>query len=126
MFEGVCDKSLVELPMVSTVNGPEFKIPSVSTNSGSRDSSSSGFPCFERRDDSIAWADRIYLSQMPPLWLAACGFLIHLTKSPLKLSMKIESSHWLFLLMLASIPLYIQQNWYHYLSTIPLYFHCKQ
>ena len=74
--------------MVSTVNDREFRIPSVSATSVSTDSSSSDFPCFERRDDSIAWADQICLSQTPPMWLAAGGFLIHLTKSPPRLCMK--------------------------------------
>ena len=74
--------------MVYTVNGREFRIPSVSATSVSRDSSSSYFPCIERRDDSIARADLICLSQTPPMSLAAGGFLIHLTKSPPRLCMK--------------------------------------
>ena len=73
--------------MVSTVNGCEFRIRSVSANSISRDSLSNDFLCVEGRDDSITQADLICLSQMPPMWLAAGGFLIHLTKSP-RLCMK--------------------------------------
>ena len=88
MFDGQMSKSFVALLMVSTVNGREFRIPSVSATSVSRDSLSSDFPCVERRDDSIVWADLICLSQIPTIWLAASGFLIHLTKSPPKLSMK--------------------------------------
>ena len=74
--------------MVPTVNDCKFRIPSVSATSVSRDSLSSDFPCAKRKDDSIAWADLIYLSQMPPMWLAAGGFLIHLIKSLPRLCMK--------------------------------------
>ena len=88
MFDGARDKSLLGSLMVSTVNGREFRIPFVSATSVSRDSLPSNFPCVERRDDSIAWADLIFLSQTPLMWLAAGGFLIHLTKFPLKLYMK--------------------------------------
>ena len=88
MIDRARGKSLVGSLIVSTVNGQKFRIPSVSATSVSRDSLSSDFPCAERRDDSIAQADLIYLSQMPPMWLAASGFLIHLTKSPPRLCMK--------------------------------------
>ena len=88
MFGGARGKSLVGPLMVSTVNGHEVRIPSFLATSVSRDSLSSHFPCVERRDDSIIRADLICLSQMPPIWLAAVGFLIHLIKSPPNLSMK--------------------------------------
>ena len=88
MFDGARGKSLVGSLMVSTVNGHEFSIPSVLAAIVSRDSSSIDFPCVERRDDSIAWAGLIYLSKMPPMCIAAGGFLIHLTKSCLRLCMK--------------------------------------
>ena len=88
LFDRARSKSVVGSLMVSTVNDCKFRIPSVSATSVSRDSLSSDFPCAERRDDSIAQADLIYLSQMPPMWLAASGFLIHLTKSPPRLCMK--------------------------------------
>ena len=54
------------------------------------------------------------------------GFLIHLTKSPPKLSVK----DWILLLFISlyvfSICFHIQQSWYHYLSIISWYFLCKQ
>ena len=50
MFDGARGKPLVESLMVSTVNGSEFRIPSVSATSVSRDSLSSDFPCVKRRD----------------------------------------------------------------------------
>ena len=74
MFDRARGKSLVGSLMVSIDTGHEFRIPSVSANSLSKDSSSSDFPCVERGDDSIAGADPICLSQMPPMWLAAGGF----------------------------------------------------
>ena len=67
MFEEARGKSLVGSLMLSTVNGHEFRIPSVSATSVSRDSSSSDFPCIERREDSIALSDLICFFQMPPL-----------------------------------------------------------
>ena len=88
MFDGARGKSLVGLLMVSTVSGCEFRIPSVSATSVSRDSWSSDFPCNERRDDNITQADLIWLCQTPAMRLAAGGFLIHLTKYPSKLHMK--------------------------------------
>ena len=88
MFDKARGKSLVGSLMVSTVNGHELRISSVSATSISRDSSSRDFPCVERRDESIARADLICLSQMPPMWLAAGGFLIHLNKSPPRRCMK--------------------------------------
>ena len=54
MLEGARSKSLVEMLMFSAVNGNEFRIPFISATSVSRDSSSSDFTCFEKRDDSIA------------------------------------------------------------------------
>ena len=88
MFNGARGKSHVGLLMVSTVNGYEFRIPFVSATSVRRDSLSNDFPCVERRDDIIAQADLIYFSQMLPMWLVAVRFLIHFTKSSLRLSMK--------------------------------------
>ena len=85
MFDGARGKSLVGSLIVFTVNGHEIRIPSVSASSVRRDSLSSDFPCFERRDDSIARGDLIRLSQTSPMWLAAGGFLIHLFKSPPRL-----------------------------------------
>ena len=99
MFDGARCKTLVGSLMVSTVNGCEFRIPSVSATSVSRESSSRDSPCVERKDGSITWADQICLSQMRPMWLAAGGFLIHLTESPPRLCMK----DWIFSL---SISLY--------------------
>ena len=63
----------------------EFRIPSVSETSVSRDYLSSDFSCVQRSDDSIARADLIFLSQTPPMWPSAGGFLINLTKSPPRL-----------------------------------------
>ena len=68
MFDGARGKPLVGSLMVTTVNGSEFRIPSVSATSVGRDPLSSDFPCVKRRDDSIAWADLICLSQTTCSW----------------------------------------------------------
>ena len=88
MFDGARGKSLVGSLIVFTANGHEFRIPSVSATSVSRDSLLSDFPYVERRNNNIAQADLICLSQTSPMWLAAGSFLIHLTKSPPRLCMK--------------------------------------
>ena len=63
MFQTSRGKSLTGSLMVSTFYSHEFRILSVLATSVSRYSSSSDFPCFERRDDSIAPAD---LNLPPP------------------------------------------------------------
>ena len=114
MFEGARGKSLVGSLMVSTVNGPEDRIPSVSATSVSRDSSSSNFPCVERRDDNIERADLICLSQTPRMWLTAGWLLIYFTKSHPRLCMK----YWILSL---SISLYVYFSWFsHPTKLVPL------
>ena len=65
MSEGARDKSFVMLLIVSTVNGCEFRVHSVSATSVTRDSLSSEITCLKRWDDSIACEDLICLSQVP-------------------------------------------------------------
>ena len=113
MFKGARSKSLVGSLIVSTVNGPEFRIPFVSATSVSRDSSSDNFPCVEKRDDSIIRAGLICLSQTPPIWLAAGGLLIYFTKSPPRLCMK----DWILPLL---ISLYVYFSWFSHPTKLVL------
>ena len=67
--------SLCTSPNVSTVKGLEFTIASVSARSVVSHSSFRDLPCVCNKDISIVRAYRICLSQTPPIWLHAGGFL---------------------------------------------------
>ena len=104
MFDGARGKSLLGLLIVSTVNDCEFRISSVSATCVSRDSLSSDFPCVERRDDSIAWADLICLNpKHHPCGLQLVDFLSISLSLLQDFAWKLESSHCPFLCMLSSV-----------------------
>ena len=68
--------------IVSTDNGREFIIASVSVISVCRDSSSKLYPCVCRREFKIALAGFICGYQIPSMWLVAGGFFFQVTQSP--------------------------------------------
>ena len=68
--------------IVSTVNGREFIIASVSIISVCRDSSSKLCPCVCKREFKIALANLVWCFQISPMWLAAGGFLFQVIQSP--------------------------------------------
>ena len=74
--------------IISTVRGPEFRIPSISVINLRRDLSFRPFQCVFSKDSRIACVERISLSQTPPMWLANGGFLSHFIQSPPIPSMK--------------------------------------
>ena len=82
MLAGANCRKLLGWFIISTVIGQEFRIPSTSVISVRRDSLSRLFPCVFNIDARIARAERICLSQTPPMWLANGGFLCHFIQSP--------------------------------------------
>ena len=78
MLLGHIGCSLCTSPNVSTVKGLEFTIASVSARSVLSDSSFRDLLCVCNKDIGMVHADRICLSQTPPIWLDAWGFLCQL------------------------------------------------
>ena len=77
--------------IVSTVNGCEFNITSHSIIKVCKDSISKLFTWLLSKPLSIALAERIYLSQIPPKWLTLGGFFQTIQSAPF------ESKHYLTL-----------------------------
>ena len=75
MLFGLNGCSLLTSPKVSTVNGLEFNIASVSANSVLNHSSFKLLPRVTNNDIRMFRAERICLSQTPPIWLSAGEFL---------------------------------------------------
>ena len=67
IFYGARHRSLVGPLIVSTVNDGEFSIPSVSAASVNKNSLSSDFPCFERRNEKIESSHCLFICMLSSL-----------------------------------------------------------
>ena len=81
MLAGANGWKLLGSFIISTVRGREFRIPSTSVISVRRASLSRLFPWVFNIDARIGYAERICVSQTPPMWLANGGFLCHFIQS---------------------------------------------
>ena len=90
------DKDLNPWPSLVfyTVSGRELITTSVSVMSICKDSSSNLWPFVCNNDSSIPLAEQMWRSHIPPMWLAACGFLFHFIKSALLFWRKLSILVW--------------------------------